>query len=250
MGGGDAAVKELKVAGGVTLAVYSSLSKIEPQRKAVIIKDPVFKKDLQDFKAHAAKVKNADDLFKDYKLLKTVLEAYDLDSEIDKAGFIKKVLTGNPLDKKALVNLVNDNRYRELATDLGLFAGVGGLKSSDFAKKIETKLAQIRFEHTIDDETPGVRAAMRFKAAAPKIKSPYDILSDPVLRDVVLKATGLPLVIVRQTVESQARLLESRIDFSKLKDPRYADKLIKQYLVNAEASAPAGGNNHLVSLFA
>ena len=101
------------------LAVYGSLSKVEPQRKAILIKDPVFKKDIQDFKLQVAKIKNVDDLFKNYKLLKTVLEAYDLDTEIDKAGFIKKILTGNPLDKKSLVNQVNDNRYRDLATDIG-----------------------------------------------------------------------------------------------------------------------------------
>ncbi len=231
------------------LAVYGSLSKVEPQRKAILIKDPVFKKDIQDFKLQVAKIKNVDDLFKNYKLLKTVLEAYDLDTEIDKAGFIKKILTGNPLDKKSLVNQVNDNRYRDLATDIGLYAGVGILKTSDFAKKLETKLAQIRFEHKIDDEAPGIRGAMRFKAAAPKIKTPYDILSDPVLRDVVLKATGLPLVIVRQSVEAQARLLESRIKFDKLKDPNYVDKIVKQYLVNLQAAAPAGSSNNLVNLF-
>lgn len=237
--------------GASALAVYGALSKIEPQRKSVLIKDPVYKKDLQDFKLQAAKVKTADDLFKNYKLLKTVLEAYDLDSEIEKAGFIKKILLGNPLDKEALVNRVNDNRYRDLASDLGLYAGVDGLKSPAFAAKIETKLAQIRFEKTIDEEAPGVRAAMRFKAAASKIKSPYDILSDPVLRDVVFKATGLPIVVVRQSVESQARLLESRIKFDKLKNPAYVDKIIKQYLANTElAASAAAASSTQISLFA
>lgn len=238
--------------GGSALAIYGALSKLEPQRKAVLVKDPVFKKELQDFKLQVAKVKTVDDLFKNYRLLKTILEAYDLDSEINKAGFIKKILASNPADKKALVNLVNDNRYRELAMDIGLYAGVDGLKSSDFAKKIETKLAQTRFERNMDDETPGVRAAMRFKAAAGKIKSPYDVLSDPVLRDVILKATGLPLIIVRQSVESQARTLESRIDFAKLKDTKYVEKIIKQYLANVDAEAvrSSNTNNGLLSLFA
>ena len=67
--------------------------------------------------------------------------------------------------------------------------------------------------------------------------------------DVVLKATGLPLVIVRQSVEAQARLLESRIKFDKLKDPNYVDKIVKQYLVNLQAAAPAGSSNNLVNLF-
>lgn len=238
--------------GGSALAIYGTLEKLEPQRKAVVVKDPLYKKDLQDFKLNAAKVKTVDDLFKNYKLLKTILEAYDLDSEINKAGFIKKILTSNPLDKKALVNQVNDNRYRDLATDIGLFAGVGGLKTSNFADKIQTKLAQTRYEREIDEENPGIRAAMRFKASAAKINSPYDVLSDPVLRDVIFKATGLPLIIVRQTVESQARTLESRVDFAKLKDPRYVEKIVKQYLSNVDADArkSASTNTGLLSLFA
>jgi len=224
--------------------------RLEPKQKTAILNSPVFKKDIETFKSRAANVDTIDALFKDYKLLKTVLEAYDLDSEINKAGFVKKVLTSNPADKNALVNRVNDNRYRELALDIGLFNGVKGLKSSAFTNRLETKLAQTRYERGLDDESPGVRAALRFRSAAPRIKSPYDILADPVLRDVVLDATGLPLTIVRQPVESQARLLESRINFSKLKDASYANRIIRQFLAPTETEAKAsGGNDSLVSLF-
>lgn len=221
---------------------------LDPKQKILLRNSAVFKKDIETFKARAADIDSVDALFKDYRLLKLVLEAYDLDSEISKAGFIKKVLTENPADKKALVNRVYDNRYRELALDIGLFDGVNGLKSSAFAIRLETKLAQTRYERNIDEEAPGVRAALRFRTAAPKIKSPYDILSDPVLRDVVLQATGLPLTIVRQSVESQARLLESRINFDKLKEPRYADRLIKQFLAQTETKSGSGSSS-LVDLF-
>lgn len=224
--------------------------RLEPKQKTLILNSAVFKKDIETFKLRASKIDTVDELFKDYRLLKTVLEAYDLDTEIDKAGFIKKVLTGNPADKEALVNRVNDSRYRDLALDIGLFNGVKGLKSSAFANRLESKLAQVRFEHNVDDESPGVRAALRFRALAPKIKSPYDILSDPILRDVVLKATGLPLTIVRQTVESQARLLESRINFGKLKEPAYANRLIKQFLAQSETPQTVSGNGALLNLFA
>lgn len=224
--------------------------RLEPKQKTAILNSAVFKKDIETFKSRAANIDTVDELFKDYKLLKTVLEAYDLDSEINKAGFVKKVLTSNPADKNALVNRVNDNRYRDLALDIGLFSGVKGLKSSAFANRLESKLAQTRYERGLDEESPGVRAALRFRSAAPRITSPYDILADSVLRDVVLDATGLPLTIVRQPVESQARLLESKINFSKLKDASYANRIIRQFLVHAETGENAvGGNAPLVSLF-
>jgi len=224
--------------------------RLEPKQKTAILNNAVFKKDIETFKSRAANIDSVDELFKDYKLLKTVLEAYDLDSEINKAGFVKKVLTSNPADKNALVNRVNDNRYRDLALDIGLFNGVKGLKSSAFANRLESRLAQTRYERGLDEESPGVRAALRFRSAAPRITSPYDILSDPVLRDVVLDATGLPLTIVRQPVESQARLLESKINFSKLKDASYANSIIKRFLAHAETEPNASGRNDpIVSLF-
>lgn len=223
--------------------------RLEPKQKTLVINSPQFKKDIADFKLRASKIDSADELFKDYRLLKIVLEAYDLDSEIDKAGFIKKILTGNPNDKAALVNRANDPRYRELALDIGLFNGVKGLKSSAFANRLAAKLAQNRFEHSVDDESPGVRAALRFRALAPKIKSPYDILSDPVLRDVVFKAMGIPLEVVRQPVESQARLIASRIKIDKLKDSPYANRIIKQFLAQTETPPVSAGNGALLNLF-
>lgn len=224
--------------------------RLEPRQKTLVINGAIFKKDIAAFKAGVLKIDSADELFKNYRLLKTILEAYDLDSEIDKAGFIKKILTSDPADKKALVNRVNDPRYRELALDIGLFDGVKGLKSSAFANRLEDKLAQTRFEHNVEDESPGVRAALRFRALAPKIKTPYDILSDPVLRDVVFKTYNIPLQVVRQPVESQARLLQSHINFDKLKDTNYTSRIIKQYLVKVETPALAAGNGSLLDLFA
>lgn len=223
---------------------------LEPKQKLLVIKSALFKKDIETFKARAANIDSPDELFKDYRLLKIVLEAYDLDSEIDKAGFIKKILTSNPAEKDALVNRVNDSRYRELALDIGLFSGVKGLKSSAFANRLEDRLAQVRFEHNVDDQSPGVRAALRFRALAPKIKTPYDILSDPVLRDVAFKAYGIPLEVVRQPVESQARLLENHIKFARLKEPAYAGRLIRQYLAKVETPVTATGNGALLDLFA
>lgn len=223
--------------------------RLEPSQKLLVMNSAQFKNDIKTFKQRAANIDNVDELFKDYRLLKIVLEAYDLDSEIDKAGFIKKILTSNPTEKDALVNRVNDNRYRELALDIGLFNDVKGLKSAAFANRLESRLAQVRFEHNVDDQSPGVRAALRFRALAPKIKTPYDILSDPVLRDVAFKAYGIPLEVVRQPVESQARLLESKINFGRLKEPAFANRIIRQFLAQTESAPSATGNGALVSLF-
>lgn len=236
------------ISGVSALSVYGVLDRLEPLRKGMVAKDPAFKKELETFRARVKDVKSVDAFFKDYRLLKTVLEAYGLESEIDKAGFIKKLMTGNPTDKKALIQRVNDPRYVELASEIRLFLGVTTLKSADFAQKVETRLKQIRTEKSLDEQSPGIRAAMRFKAEASKVKTAYDLLGNPVLREVILTATGLPKQIAYQTVESQARTVEARVKINKFGDPKYVDKLVKQFLVNHDREENTQ-NNPLLQLF-
>ncbi|HBA43169.1 MAG TPA: hypothetical protein DIT40_00540 [Alphaproteobacteria bacterium] len=232
------------------LAVYKGLDRLEPIRKELVARDPSFKNDIANFKTRVKEVEDVDDLLDDYRLLSTVLEAYGLESEINKRGFIKEILISDPTDPESLVNRANDNRYRDLAVDLRAYAGVNTLKSSDFAAKVESRLTQIRFEKSLDAESPGIRQAIRFQQEAANIKSPFDILGNPILRDVALGATGLPLEIVYQTVEAQGRTLEKRLDFEKFQDPKYVDRVIQQYLISVDTAATANSATAgIVSLF-
>lgn len=244
--------RDIAVAGlsGVsTLAVYNALDRLEPQRQKLIAKDPMFKKEMETFRARVKDIKSVEEFFKDYRVLKTVLEAYGLETEIGKAGFVKKLLSGNPTDKNALINRARDPRYQELSADIRLYLGISQLKDSLFATKVEKRLQQIRTEKSLDEQSPGIRAAMRFKVEAPRVKTPYDILGNPVLREVILTVTGLPKTIAYQTVEAQARVISARVKIAKFSDPRYIDSLIKQFLVRHEAEANPPGNL-LLGLFA
>lgn len=238
------------ISGLSAIAVFGSLENLEPLRKDLVVKSAAFQNDIDTFKTRVKEVENIDDFLNDYRLLKTVLEAYGLDSEINKRGFIKKILTDDPNDPKALVNLVNDGRYRDLAAEIRAHIGVTSLKSNTFAEKVESRLIQQRYEKNLDAETPGIRQALRFKEEASSITSAFDILGNPILRDVALGATGLPLEIVFQTVESQGRTLESRLDIERFKEPNYVDRVIQQYLASVDTAAQGNSQSSLVSLFA
>lgn len=233
------------VSGISSLAVYGALDRLEPQRRTLVAKDPTFKKELDTFRARVKDIKSIEAFFKDYRLLKTVLEAYGLESEIDKIGFVKRLLTSDPTDKNSLINRAIDPRYQELAADIRLFLGTDTLKNASFATKVENRLKQIRTEKSLDEQAPGIRVAMRFKAEAAKVKSAYDILGNPILREVILTVTGLPKEIARQTVESQARTVEERVKIDKFSDPKYINSLIRKFLVRHEAEASPAGNSAL-----
>lgn len=241
----------MAITGISALAVYKGLDRLEPIRKELVARDPTFKNEIATFKTRVKDIEEVDEFLDDFRVLSTVLEAYGLESEINKRGFIKEILIGDPTDPESLVNRANDNRYRELAIDLRAYAGITTLKSSDFADKVESRLTQIRFEKSLDAESPGIRQALRFQQEANNIKSPFDILGNPVLRDVALGATGLPLEIVYQSVEAQGRTLEKRLDFEKFQDPKYVDRVIQQYLISVDTAASANtATSGILSLFA
>ena len=140
-----------------------------------------------------------------------------------------------------------------MATDLLLSSGIGLLKTDTTASNIEEKLISAGVEKELDQQSPGIRAAIHFKRAADAgdITSPFNLLGNPVLREVALGASGLPLEIVLQSVEAQGRTLEKFFDFDKFDNPNYVDRVIKQYLVSTDlANANAGGvSNPLAGLF-
>ncbi len=210
-------------------------------------KNKTVQNDIEYFKKNIQKIESVDDLFKDYRLLRISLEAYGLESEITKAGLIKGVLTSDPTEINSLVNKMNDPRFREMADDFRLDLGTSFVKLQTFALKIEERLIKVAVEKELDQQAPGIRKAIHFQKTAEKgsITGPFNILSDPNLRDVVLVAKGIPKTIVIQPVETQGRVLEKALDFDRMDDPRYVARIIQQYLakqdsINAPSLTSAG----------
>lgn len=67
------------------------------------------------FREVAAKITDVDSLLRDRRTLQTVLEAFQLESEIDKRGIIRKILTEPPSEQTSLANRLTDQRWRQLA---------------------------------------------------------------------------------------------------------------------------------------
>jgi hypothetical protein len=67
------------------------------------------------FREAAAGITDVEALLKDRRTLTVVLEAFQLEGEIDKRGIIRKILTENPDEPGTLANRLTDRRWRELA---------------------------------------------------------------------------------------------------------------------------------------
>ena len=203
--------------------------------------------DAERFRSRAADIKTIDDLMKDRRTLTMVLEAYQMESEVDKRAIIRKLLTDDPADKASFANKMVDHRYRELN------AAFGGRTTPPLADKtlVETiiKKAMVnRFEKSAGDGNSGLREALYFKRSIAAIGSVTALMSDSALVAVAKGALGLPSQFGLLEYEQQKTILTKRLDPKTFTDPKAVDKLIQRYLVQA------GGNNNAstdwrVSLF-
>ncbi len=235
------------------IGLYNQLETILPKRTALFQKNKGNLKALESIGEGLKKIESVDDFIKDRRLFETVLTAYGLEDEINKVGLIKRILTDDQADPKALVNVIADDRYRELAVDLQLGTGVAIAKADSTIKKIEDRFIEVGVQKDLNKIAPGIRQAIVFKETAEKgsIKNTFDLIANPVAKEVVFGAMGLPDSLNAANADALAKTFETRVDVERLSDPKYLDTLIKQYLVSAdlENSEAQVSSSSIVSLF-
>ena len=72
--------------------------------------------DAARLRAEAPRIADAEALLKDRRTLRLVLEAFQLETEIDKRALLRRVLTEDPGAQGSLVNRLTDQRWRALAS--------------------------------------------------------------------------------------------------------------------------------------
>src|SRR5215831_6251147 len=92
---------------------YELIESSRDKQQAAFENSPTVQHDISYFRSAIAKVTSADDLVKDYRLLKFTLTAFGLDSQINSQALIKKVLSSDLSDPKAIANKLVDPRYKQ-----------------------------------------------------------------------------------------------------------------------------------------
>jgi hypothetical protein len=177
------------------------------------------------------KATSPDDLINDRRFMEFALSAYGLESEIDKKGLLSRVLKSDLSDENSLANRMNDSRYKEMASTLQFkLLGTVNVKTPAIFEAMKARYLKNEFEKAQGEQSPGLREALYFKENAGKVNSPWAILGDRVLREVVTKTLGIPKEFAVQGVETQATVLTNKIDITKFKDKAFVDKFIQRYL--------------------
>ncbi|WP_448191933.1 DUF1217 domain-containing protein [Azospirillum sp. sgz301742] len=210
------------------------------------------KKDVDYATKALDKVTSVDDVFKDTRLVKFLAKALNLSGEEQYPGKMRRILSEKVDNKDAVMYRLSDKRYAQAADKLRLGdSGVSRLKLAGTQTDLIDAYKKAKFEDSIGTENLAVRQARYFEQYAGNAKSPYNILGDPILREVVTSTLGLPKQIAIQPVETQAKAISDKIDVTKFSDAKYRENFIKRFLNQndiANAGTDGGSNSWMLSL--
>ncbi|WP_237212985.1 DUF1217 domain-containing protein [Falsiroseomonas oryziterrae] len=209
--------------------------------------------DMDRFRERAPQLADVDALLRDRRALTVVLEAFQLESEIDKRALLRRVMTEDPSASGSLAQRLSDPRWRQMAQ---AFSGRSGPPLADPAliERLVARAVTNRFEKTMGDANPGLREALYFRRVAPELRSVPQLMADRALTEVARGALGLPREFALLSFEQQRDTLTRRLDIGQLQDPRFAARLVQRYLAGLERAAPAtpalqllGGNGPAIA---
>ena len=141
---------------------WTVLKRTAPTQKATFDAQPQVKRDADYFRANIAKIKSADDLVADRRLLRVALTAFGLEGDINNKAFIRKVLAEGTLKTEAFANRLADKQYQKLSAAFGFgdFATPRNV-ISDFADKILSQFRERGFETAVGTQNKIGRASCR-----------------------------------------------------------------------------------------
>ncbi|MFM8800521.1 MAG: DUF1217 domain-containing protein [Tagaea sp.] len=226
------------------VVAWQQLEKTGSQQRERWGKQPSVQREIEYAEKFAAKVKNPEEMINDRRFMSFVLSAFGLESEVDKKGLLRKVLMSDLTDVNSYANRMNDARFKELAQRLDLKgSGVDLVKSEATLTSLTLRYKKNEFDKAQGQATPGMREAIYFKENAARMKSPWDVLGDRTMREVVFKVYDLPREVAIQSVESQGAALTRKVDIAKFQDKRWVEKTIQSYLSKIDQEQSESNGN-------
>lgn len=209
--------------------------------------------DITYFQENTGTISSVDDLFSNQRLLNFILKAYDMESEAQYPGKMRKILESDLTDSNSLANRFSDPRFLELTQDLNIaVTGVSTLKASWTVEDLVERYQQTEYEKYLDEQAPGVRTAIEFQRRLEDVTTTVQLLGDSVLREVITIANYIPAEMAYQETESQIATVEKKVDINELKnDPDVVEKMVLRYLSIKDSENSSGGSDsYLLNLFA
>lgn len=225
------------------LAALASAEKNETRQVAATAKQLDVQRDIAAFRNGVAAAKDPATALKNPAVLKVLLTANGLGDQLSYIALATKMLLSNLKDPKSLANTLSDKRWKPVATTYNFAAaGLAVLKNPAVLNTLVNSYAEIAWRKSLDTATPGLSNALTFRAKAAGIKSVDQILGDSTLRTVVTTALNIPQEIAFQGLPAQEKAISTRLDITRLADPKFVESFTQSYLIAAGNAASGTGN--------
>lgn len=220
-----------------TIADYTRLTKDMSKSLTQVEQQPDVRRDTAYYLANIGKVKSIDDFLHNYKLYSYAMKAFGLEDMTYAKAFMRKVLTEGVTDKDAFANKLSDSRYRDFAAAFNFAAlGANATQSTAATTGTTSQYTTQTLEQDAGDQNEGLRLALYFTRKASSIKSPYQILADKALTQVVQTAMGWSPTISSSNIDMQAKMITDKIKLTDFQDPAKVTKFVQRFAAMWDAT--------------
>ncbi|MEM9809760.1 MAG: DUF1217 domain-containing protein [Pseudomonadota bacterium] len=211
-----------------------------------------YEREITYFRETIGTIYNVEEFLDNDRLYRFALIAFDLESQTQYKGLIRKVLEEGVADDKSLANQLTDRKFRTFAAAFG-FAETGdrNVRNPNFANDVIEQYQRVRVETDAGEDNIGVRLAAYFDRQAPGITSWFGFLGDQALREVVFTAFDLPDEMQQTNPDKLVSIFEQRFDIEDFQDPEKLSKFIERFTVlyDVKNGAPGGAGSSVLSLY-
>ena len=240
---------------------WTFLKRTIDRQQAVQQASPVQQRDEAYFRDAIGKVKSAEQLVSDKRLLRISLAAFGLEGDVNSRAFIQKILEGGTLKEGSLANKLADKQYQKLSAAFGFGDfSVPRTQISTFADEILSQFRARSFEAAVGAQNNTYRLALNAEREIPALASRtigetakwYTLLGNAPMREVMQTALGLPKSFAAIDLDQQVSVMKRRAEaafgastVSQFTDPAKMEALVRRFQLRAEmqgqqsASSPA-----------
>ena len=216
-------------------------------------------RDAEYFLERIGRIRSADALVADRRLLSVALGAFGLSDDIDNRAFIRRILSDGTTSASALANRMTDSRYRRLSAAFGF--GPGEILQTGRAEKMRQIVERWRtgqFEVAVGEQDDSMRIALygrrELEALARRDVSEetrwFMIMGEPPLRKLFETALGLPSTFSRLDIDRQLAILRDRTraltgadTVSQFAGEESRARLLTLFFARASAAADGAGSS-------
>ncbi len=238
------------------LAGWAALERSGPRQQETFERSPELVRNIEYFNENISSVTSAEDLVNDRRLLTVALGAFGLGDEINKRGFVLKMLEEGTENSDAFANRFNDPRYRSFVKAFGFgdIANGSSVLLKSFRDDIVSRYKTLEFERAVGEVDNDMRLALNFKREIKEIASGnndttawFQIMGQLPLRELVSTALNIPSEVSALDVDRQQEIFAEKANQvlgssspKAFEDPDVVNELIRRFfLVRQAQSGPS-----------